>query len=81
MEKIDDLLKIPEKMSKKTRRLIKASKWKLSIPKIVIISTLEKSRKKDLPISILKTKVSILATKQIDMTIIGKNAYYEAYRL
>ena len=52
-EKIDDFLKIPEKISKK-RRLINASKRKLALQKqkleTVVISLLHNSVKKNIPV-------------------------------
>lgn len=76
MEKIADFLKTSRKMSKKKRRLINDSKRKLSIPKLVIINTFDKSGKKGLLISALQTKRSTLTTKEIDMAIIGVDTYH-----
>lgn len=58
-------------MLKNIKWLINSFKWKLSIFYIGIISnTLDKSRKKELIISILKINISTLAIKQRDVTII-----------
>lgn len=43
--------------------------------KIVIISSLNNSKKESLLISIPKTKISILGIKEINITIIVVNAY------
>lgn len=65
-EKIDNFLKIPEKILKKNTWLINISKQKLSInkikSKIVVISILNYSGKEELSILILKTKVLTLVT-------------------
>lgn len=78
-------MKIPEKTSKKKRQLIKKSKWKLYINKpnlkTIIISILGNSGKKILPISTLKTKVSIPITKFVDIAMIGSNTYCIVCRL
>ncbi len=68
---MDDFLKIPKKISEKKRRSINIFKQRRSIPKTIMISTLDKSRKDGLPILILEIEVSTLATKQINMAIIG----------
>ena len=81
VEKINDFLKIPEKISKK-KRLINASKWKLALQKqklkTVVISLLDNSVKKDLPIP---SQTSTLGTKKIDVAMIDVDAYYAACRL
>lgn len=46
-----------------------------------MISILDKSRKNSLPISTLKIKVSTLAIKQIDVTIISADTYCTTCRL
>lgn len=84
-EKIDKFLKISEELSKKKRRLINASKRKTSMAKsnhkTVVISILDNSKKKGLPISIPETKVSTLDIKEVKITIIGMDAYRTAYKL
>ena len=81
-EKIDDFLKIPEMISDKKRRLINVSKQKLALQKqklkTVAISLLDDSVKKDMPIL---PQTSILGTKEVDITMIGADAYFVAYRL
>lgn len=81
MEKIDDFLEIPKNISKKKRRFINASKWRSSIPKVVIISTLHKSKINGLLILSLETEISTLITKQINVAMIDADAYCIACKL
>lgn len=59
--------------------MINAFKQKLSLdkskPKTIIISTLNRSRDERLPIIIPKIKVLTFATKEVDIAIIGTDAY------
>lgn len=72
-------MKIPEKMLKKKKQLVRASKQKTSITKLnyktVIISTLNNFEKKNLSTSILEIKVLILSIKKVNITIIDANIY------
>ena len=81
-EKIDDFLKTPEKISDKKRRLINASRRKLAMqkqkPETVVISSLDNSGKKDMPIP---TRAPALGTKEVDVAMIGADAYRAACRL
>ncbi len=81
-EKIDDFLKIPEMITEKKRRLINASKRKLALqkqkPETVIITLLDDSVKKDMPIP---PQTPTLGTKEVDVVMIGANAYRAACRL
>lgn len=52
-----------------------------SKPKIVFSSTLNYFEKKRLPILILEAKVSIFATKEVNIAMIGANAYCMACKL
>lgn len=83
-EKIDDFLKRPDKTSKK-KRLINASKQKVSInklkPNIVLISTLDQSKREGLSILILEAKALILATRNVDIAMIGIDVYCTACKL
>ena len=78
-EKIDKFLKGPEEPLKKKKRLINVSKQKTSMAKsnhkTIVISTSNNFRKEDLPISIPETKVSTPGTKEVDIAIIGADAY------
>lgn len=80
-QKIDDFLETIEKILKKRRRLIHASKRKQSILKTVIMNILHKAGKDGLSIATLKIEVSMFAIEQIDVIMIGMNAYCTIYRL
>ncbi len=81
-ERIDDFLKIPEKISDKKRRLINASKRKIAMQKqkseTVVVSLLDNSGKKDIPIP---PRTPPLSTKKVDVAMIGADAYCTACRL
>lgn len=81
-ERINDFLKISEKISDKKRQLSNPSKQKLALqkrkPETLVISILDNSDKKDIPIPSRSPKIG---TKEIDITLIGTDAYYAAYRL
>lgn len=49
--------------------------------KIIIISILNNFRKKNQPILILETKLSIFGTKKTVITIIDTNTYQTTYKL
>lgn len=74
-----------KKKHQKKRRLINASEQKLSIdkskPKTVYTSTLDYSREERLPILIPKAKISIFATKKINIDMIDTNAYCTTCKL
>ena len=84
-EKIDDFLRTPKKTSKRKRRLINASKRKLSMdkskPKTALTSTLDHSEKEGLPILTPKAKVSTFATTKVDVAMIGADTYCAACNL
>lgn len=44
--------------------------------KIVVISTLDNFEEERLPILISKAKISILATSEVDITIISMDTYF-----
>ncbi len=81
-ERIDDFLKISEKISDKKRRLINAFKQKLALqkrkPETVVISLLDNSGKKDIPILPRTPKICI---GEADLAMIGADAYCAACRL
>lgn len=85
MIKIDDFLKISEKISNKKKQLINAFKKKLYIDKsklkIVIVSSLDYSRKERLQILLPEVKISTLAIKEVDIAIISIYVYYAACKL
>ena len=84
-EDMTDFLQTPNKLSSKKRGQINKSKRKASIrktsPRKATISSLESSDKKELPVPILTTKTSKPKAKDIDIAMIGANAYRVAYRL
>ena len=49
--------------------------------KTVVISTLDNSRKEDLPISILETKISTFGNKKGNIIKIDADAYWIAWKL
>ena len=69
-------------MSSKKRRQINKSKWKESIGETSLrkatISSLESFVKKELPVPIPTTKTSEPKAKDIDIAIIGTDAYCTA---
>lgn len=77
-KKIDDFLKTIKKTLKK-RQLVNILKQKLSIDKLktktIFTSTLNYSGEEKLLILILKAKISIFATKKVDVVIINANIY------
>ena len=84
-EDMTDFLQTPNKLSSKKRRQIDKSKRKASIGETssrkATISSLESSDKKELPVSIPITKTSEPKTKDIDIAMIGADAYRTACRL
>ena len=80
-----DFLQTPNKLSSKKRRQINKSKRKASIEKSssrkAIINSLENSDKKELPVPISTTKTSEPKAKDIDITMIGADAYRAACHL
>ena len=80
-----DFLQTPNKLSSKKKRQINKSKQKTSIgetsSKKATISSLDSSNKKELPVPILATKKSDPKAKDIDIAIIGADAYCAACRL
>ena len=82
---ITDFLQMPNKLSSKKKRQINKNKQKVNIGETnsrkAIISNLKNSNKKELPVSILATKTLKLKTKNINIAIIGANAYCIAYYL
>ena len=81
-EDMTDFLQIPNKLSGKNRRQINKSKQKIVIGKTslkkTIISGLDSSDKKELPVTISATKKLNLKAKDIDIAMIGAYAYYAA---
>ncbi len=81
-ERIDDFLKIAEKISDKKKRLINASQRKLALqkrkPETVVISLLDNAGKKNMPIPLRTPKIG---TKEVDIAMIGADAYRAACRL
>lgn len=76
-------MKTAKTILKKKRKFINISKRKPFIDKLdckkIIISTLDDFEKKVLPISIVQTKVSIPATKKINIAMIDLDAYYAIF--
>ena len=77
-----DFLQMPNKLSSKKKRQINKNKRKTSIRKTNLrkstISNLNSFDKKELPVLILATKKSDPKTKNIDIAMIGADAYYAA---
>ena len=77
-----DFLQTPNKLFSKKRRQINKSKRKINIrknsSKKATISSLNSSDKKELPVSILATKESDPQAKNINIAMIGADAYYAA---
>ena len=84
-EDMTDFLQTPNKLSSKKRRQINKSKRKASIEKSssrkAIINSLESSDKKKLPVPILSTKTSEPKAKDLDIAMIGADAYCAACHL
>ena len=84
-EDMTDFLLTPNKFSSKKRRQINKSKRKVRIGETssrkATISSLESSDEKELPVPILTTKISEPKAKDIDIAMIGVNAYCTACRL
>ena len=84
-EDMTDFLQTPNKFSSKKMRQINKSKQKTSIRKTsskkTTISNLDSSIKKELPVSILAIKKSDPKAKDIDIAIIGADAYRAVCRL
>ena len=72
-------MKIPEELLKKKRWLINTFKRKTGMAKsnhkTVVITIVNSSGKKGLPISIFETKVLIPSTKEVDIPMIDADAY------
>ena len=84
-ENMTNFLQIPNKLPSKKRRHINKSKRKVSIGETSLrkanISCLKSSDKKELPVPILTTKTSELQAKDIDIAMIGADAYRAACHL
>ena len=84
-ENMTDFLQTPNKLSSKKKRQINKSKRKASIEKSssrkATINSLESFDKKELPVSILTTKTSKPKAKDIDIAMIGADAYCTACHL
>ena len=84
-EDMTDFLQIPNKSSSKKRRQINKSKQKASIKESssrkATINSLESSNKKELLVPIPTTKTSEPKAKDIDIAMIGADAYRAAYHL
>lgn len=81
-EKLDNFLSTIQKLSKKKKRFINASKQKLSKntqkPKTVGISSVLNLEKEGLPLSIFTSKLN---KSVINIAIISANTYYVATKL
>ena len=81
-EDMTDFLQTPNKLSSKKRRQINKSMRKTSIGETssrkATISSLGSSDKKELPVPIPATKTSEPKTKDIDIAMIGVDAYRAA---
>ena len=84
-ENMTDFLQTPNKLFCKKRRQINKSKRKASIKESssrkTTINSLESSDKKELPVSIPTTKTSKPKAKDIDIAMIGADAYRAACHL
>ena len=84
-EDMTNFLQTPNKFFSKKRRQMNKNKRKTSIRETssrkATINSLNSSNKKKLPILIPATKKSDLKAKNIDIAIIGADAYCEACRL
>ena len=84
-EDMTDFLQTPNKLSSKKRRQINKSKKKANIEesslKKATINSLESSDKKKLPVPIPTTKTSEPKAKDIDIAMIGADAYRAACHL
>ena len=84
-ENITKFLQTLNKLSSKKKRQINNSKRKMSIGEIsskkAIISSLDSSDKKELPVSIPVSKKSDSQSKNIDIAIISANVYCAACHL
>ena len=84
-EDMTDFLQTPNKLSSKKRRQINKSMRKISIGETssrkATISSLDSSDKKELPVPIPAKKTSEPKTKDIDIAMIGADAYRAACRL
>ena len=80
-----DFLQMPNKLSSKRRRQINKSKQKASIEdtssRKAIISSLESSNKKELPVPIPVIKKSERKVENIDIAMISANVYHAACHL
>ncbi len=81
-ENMTDFLQMPDKLSSKKKRQINKSKQKASIGKTsarkATISSLNSSNEKQLPVPLATIKTSEPTAKDIDIAMIGANAYYAA---
>ena len=84
-EDMTDFLQMPNKLSGKKRRQINKSKRKTSLGETssrkAIISSLDSLDKKELPVPIPATIKSESKAKDIDIAMIGSDAYCAACRL
>ena len=84
-ENMTNFLQTPNRLFSKKRRQINKSKQKTSIEetssRIATISSFESFDKKELPIPILAIKESDPKAKDIDIAMIGANAYCTAFCL
>ena len=84
-EDMTDFLQMPNKLSSKKRRQINKNKRKTSIEESSLrkatINSLESSDKKELPVPIPTTKTSEPKAKDIDIAMIGADAYRAACHL
>ena len=82
---ITNFLQTPNKLSSKKRRRINKSKQNANIVETssrkATINSLESSDKKELPVPIPTTKISKPKAKDIDIAMIGADAYCAAYYL
>ena len=81
-ENMTDFLQMPNKLFSKKRKQINKSKQKTSIRKSssrkTTISSLDSSNKKELPVSISAIKKSDSKSQDIDIAMIGTDAYCTA---
>ncbi len=84
-EDMTDFLQMPDKLSSKKRRQINKSKRKASIGETssrkATMNSLDSSDKKELSVSLATIKTSEPKAKNIDIAMIGVNAYHAACRL
>ena len=80
-----NFLQVPNELSSKKIRQINKNKWKTTIreisPRKAIISSLNSFNEEQLPVSIVAIKKLLPKIQDIDIAMIGADAYYIAYRL